>query len=113
MKSKPAKSKPVDDPNISAIARQYGLARNTLMRWRDQGLDLSDAAAVEAKVKQSKAGPAPDSAALLAHCRTHLAGYKCPRSIDIVEDIGRNPMGKVNKRQLRAPFWPSDRTIGG
>lgn len=60
-----------------------------------------------------KAGQAPDAAALLAHCRTHLAGYKCPRSIDIVEDIGRNPMGKVNKRQLRAPFWPSDRTIGG
>lgn len=63
MKSKPAKSKPVDDPNISAIARQYGLARNTLMRWRDQGLDLSDAAAVEAKVKQSKAGPAPEDLA--------------------------------------------------
>ena len=60
-----------------------------------------------------KAGQAPDATALLAHCRSHLAGYKCPRSIDIVEDIGRNPMGKVNKRQLRAPFWPSDRTIGG
>ncbi len=59
------------------------------------------------------AGSMVDPAALSQHCRQHLAGYKCPRSIDIVEDIGRNPMGKVNKRALRAPFWPSDRTIGG
>lgn len=59
------------------------------------------------------AGCAPDPATLLAHCRSHLAGYKCPRTINLVSDIGRNAMGKINKRQLRAPFWPSDRTIGG
>lgn len=59
------------------------------------------------------AGASPDPAALLAHCRNHLAGYKCPRSITIVADIGRNAMGKINKRALRAPFWPSARTIGG
>lgn len=59
------------------------------------------------------ADASPDPAALLAHCRIHLAGYKCPRSIAIVADIGRNAMGKVNKRALRAPFWPSGRTIGG
>ena len=54
----------------------------------------------------------PDAKALDALCREHLAGYKVPRSYDIVEDVGRNAMGKINKRKLRAPYWPSERSIG-
>ena len=50
---------------------------------------------------------------LEAFCRQRLAGYKCPRSFEFVADIGRNAMGKINKRQLRRPYWPSERTIGG
>lgn len=74
--------------------------------------DVEMGEAVKALVVPA-AGMVADRDVLLKHCRTHLAGYKCPRSIDVVQDIGRNAMGKVNKRQLRAPFWPSDRTIGG
>ena len=48
------KAAPAED-GVSAIARTYGIARNTLMRWRDQGLDLTDADAVAAKVAASKA----------------------------------------------------------
>jgi len=58
-------------------------------------------------------GAKPSAELLLRHCREILAGYKCPRSFEIVGDIGRNAMGKVNKRILRAPYWPSERTIGG
>ncbi|MFM2072491.1 MAG: hypothetical protein RLZZ623_2754 [Actinomycetota bacterium] len=47
----------------------------------------------------------PDAAELIALCREHLAGYKCPRTVDIVSSIGRSAMGKVNKRALRAPYW--------
>ncbi len=54
----------------------------------------------------------PDPSALMLYCRDHLAGYKSPRTLEIVETIGRTTMGKVNKRTLRAPYWPSDRTIG-
>lgn len=46
-------------------------------------------------------------------CRGELAGLKCPRSYDFVDDIGRTVMGKVNKKQLRSKYWDSDRTIGG
>jgi long-chain acyl-CoA synthetase len=46
-------------------------------------------------------------------CRERLAGFKCPRSYEVVADIGRNAMGKVNKRELRRHYWPTDRTIGG
>ena len=55
----------------------------------------------------------PDPDSLNRHCRSALAGFKCPRSYEFVDDIGRNAMGKVNKRELRRRFWPSDRTIGG
>ena len=42
---------------------------------------------------------------LMADCRAQLAGYKCPRSLEIVSTVGRNAMGKINKRLLRAPYW--------
>ncbi|QKR98849.1 AMP-binding protein [Sphingomonas sp. CL5.1] len=55
----------------------------------------------------------PDAAELDRFCREALAGFKCPRSYDFVDDIGRNAMGKINKKQLRQRYWPGDRTIGG
>lgn len=50
--------------------------------------------------------------AVLDYLREHVAGYKCPRSVDFVADVGRNPAGKINKKKLRAPYWPTERTIG-
>lgn len=55
--------------------------------------------------------PTPDD--LNRFCRERLAGFKCPRTYEIAADIGRNAMGKINKRELRRRFWPSERTIGG
>ena len=33
------------------------------------------------------------------------AGYKMPRSVDFVDDIPRSEAGKVQRRQVRAPYW--------
>jgi acyl-CoA synthetase (AMP-forming)/AMP-acid ligase II len=55
----------------------------------------------------------PPAEELNAFCRESLAGFKCPRSYEFVADVGRNAMGKVNKKALRQRYWPSDRTIGG
>ncbi len=55
--------------------------------------------------------PTPEE--LDAFARGQLAGFKCPRSYDFVADLGRNAMGKINKRNLRRPYWPTERTIGG
>ena len=46
-----------------------------------------------------------DAAEVLNWCRDKLSHYKCPRSLEWVEDLGRNTMGKINKRKLRAPYW--------
>ncbi|NBO12577.1 MAG: long-chain-fatty-acid--CoA ligase [Betaproteobacteria bacterium] len=45
------------------------------------------------------------AAAILGWLRDQLAHYKCPRSIDVVESIPRNPSGKILKRILREPYW--------
>ena len=42
---------------------------------------------------------------LLEHCRAQLAKYKCPRSIDFVDALPRDPNGKLYKRKLRDPYW--------
>jgi long-chain acyl-CoA synthetase len=42
---------------------------------------------------------------LLSWCRERLAGYKCPTSVDWIDELPRNPSGKILKRELRAPYW--------
>ncbi len=42
---------------------------------------------------------------LIAHCRTVLAGYKCPKRVDFVEELPRTATGKLQKFKLREPFW--------
>ena len=46
-------------------------------------------------------GSEPDGAEMLAFCRERLSTFKCPRSVEFVDDLGRTSMGKVNKRALR------------
>lgn len=60
---------------------------------------------VKALVVPADPADPPSPEALIAYCRERLAGYKCPRTVDIVESVGRTAMGKINKRQLRAPYW--------
>jgi acyl-CoA synthetase (AMP-forming)/AMP-acid ligase II len=42
---------------------------------------------------------------LIDFCRSRLAHFKCPTSVDRVDTIPRNPTGKVLKRRLREPYW--------
>lgn len=49
---------------------------------------------------------------LLALSRDQLAGYKRPRSFDVVDEMPRSAAGKLLKRRLREPYWASTgRTI--
>jgi long-chain acyl-CoA synthetase len=47
----------------------------------------------------------PDPSEVIGFCRERLSHYKCPRTVEFVDDLGRNTMGKINKRKLRAPYW--------
>lgn len=46
-------------------------------------------------------GAIVDSAALLAHARAHLAGYKIPRVIRLVEELPHTASGKIQRHRLR------------
>ncbi len=62
-------------------------------------------------VKAKDQDPSPDE--LIAFARTHLAGYKVPKSVDFTDALPRNPSGKILKKDLRAPFWEGkERQIG-
>jgi acyl-CoA synthetase (AMP-forming)/AMP-acid ligase II len=52
-----------------------------------------------------KKGDTLSEAELIAHARTLIAGYKCPKSVDFIEALPRNPSGKILRRELRAPYW--------
>jgi long-chain acyl-CoA synthetase len=59
-------------------------------------------------------GAEVDAGDLIAHARANLAHYKCPTSVDVVDELPRNPSGKLLKRELREPYWEGrDRRIGG
>lgn len=52
-----------------------------------------------------KPGSAPSAEDIIAYAKTRIAGYKCPKSVDVTEALPRNASGKVLRRQLREPYW--------
>ena len=54
---------------------------------------------------RGEASLTPDE--LIAHCRTLIASYKCPRSVEFRADpLPLSGAGKILKTELRKPFWP-------
>ncbi len=39
--------------------------------------------------------------ALLAHCRSYLTGYKCPREVEFRPELPKSNVGKILRRELR------------
>ncbi len=42
---------------------------------------------------------------VITHCRTVLAGYKCPKQVELREELPRTATGKLQKFMLRQPYW--------
>ena len=55
-----------------------------------------------------------DEDQIISYTRTKIAGYKCPRSINFISELPRNPSGKILRRELRDPYWEGiDRKVSG
>jgi len=52
-----------------------------------------------------RADCAASEAELIQYCRTLIASYKKPRSVDFVEALPRLFNGKIDKKRLRARYW--------
>ncbi|HEY8353090.1 MAG TPA: AMP-binding protein, partial [Sphingomonadales bacterium] len=42
--------------------------------------------------------------AVIAHCRDRLAPFKCPKKVIFVDQLPKNPSGKIMKRELRQTY---------
>ena len=45
------------------------------------------------------------AAELVAYCRQRIAHVKCPRSVDFIDRLPREPTGKLLKRRLKETYW--------
>jgi acyl-CoA synthetase (AMP-forming)/AMP-acid ligase II len=52
-----------------------------------------------------KSGVQAAESEIVEFMRGRIAHFKCPKSIDFVDAIPRNPTGKILKRVLREPYW--------
>jgi acyl-CoA synthetase (AMP-forming)/AMP-acid ligase II len=49
---------------------------------------------------------------IIDYCRDHMASFKKPKTVDVIEKLPRNPYGKILKTVLREPYWKGfDRRI--
>ena len=51
-----------------------------------------------------KPGAQATAAELIAHCKTLIASYKCPKSVEFVASLPRLPSGKLHKVSLREMY---------
>jgi fatty-acyl-CoA synthase len=53
----------------------------------------------------AKEGASVGEVEVIAHCRAHLAHFKCPTRVEFRTELARTATGKLQKFKLRAPFW--------
>jgi acyl-CoA synthetase (AMP-forming)/AMP-acid ligase II len=60
-----------------------------------------------------KPGASQNADGIIAWARERVAGYKVPKSVDVVTAIPRNASGKILRRELRKPYWEGrERMVG-
>jgi len=58
-----------------------------------------------------KPGAQLSESELIEFCRSRLAHYKCPRSVEFLESLPKTGTGKILKRELRKKYWQGQETI--
>ena len=53
----------------------------------------------------AKPGATIDPDGVIAWARQRLAGFKVPKSVDVIAALPRNSSGKILRRTLREPYW--------
>ena len=53
----------------------------------------------------AKPGQEVDAASVIEWTKERLAGFKVPKTIDVIDVMPRNASGKILRKDLRAPYW--------
>ena len=67
--------------------------------------DLGEEVKAVVQLMPERRGDAGAVDEILAFAREHLAAYKVPRSVDVVDELPRLETGKLYKRLLRDRYW--------
>ena len=52
-----------------------------------------------------KAGEKLSEDEIIAHCKNNLSGFKCPKSVEFVNEFPKTGLGKIAKNILKDKFW--------
>jgi acyl-CoA synthetase (AMP-forming)/AMP-acid ligase II len=52
-----------------------------------------------------KPGASIDPENVIAYARERIAGFKVPKTVEVIDALPRNASGKILRKDLRAPFW--------
>jgi len=52
-----------------------------------------------------KPGATIDPDSVISWAREKVAGFKVPKTVDVIDALPRNPSGKILRKDLRAPYW--------
>ena len=58
-----------------------------------------------------KPGAQVGESELIEFCRSRLAHYKCPRSVEFFDSLPKTGTGKILKKDLRKKYWQGQETI--
>jgi acyl-CoA synthetase (AMP-forming)/AMP-acid ligase II len=53
----------------------------------------------------AKPGRVPQQDDIIRWARKRLAGFKVPKTVDVIEAFPRSATGKILKRKLREKYW--------
>ena len=84
----------------NAIAQHHSVAFNAVI-----GIPSSTWGESVHAVIVLKPGATLTLAELQTHCKTLIAGYKCPKSVELREQLPMSSVGKILKTALREPHW--------
>jgi long-chain acyl-CoA synthetase len=63
--------------------------------------EMGESVLAVVQLSDGGAGSERLAADLMLHCRSRLASFKCPRSVEFVAALPRTPTGKLLRRRLR------------
>jgi long-chain acyl-CoA synthetase len=67
--------------------------------------DMGEAVKAVVQLRDGVTGDSELANDILAFCRARLSLHKCPRTVDFVDALPRNEVGKLVKRDLRQRYW--------